>query len=143
MQYNNRTRTLGLAITILSVLQLAVFLNASVLQDISVERITVDELIAKVAHREPLLIIDVRSQYDYDESTTKIKGAVRIPLDKISESMGEIPRDREIVLYCACLNEGSSAHAARILISAGYSKVVALKDGWEAWVKSGGPVESK
>ena len=65
-----------------------------------VERITVDELKVMLAENKPVTIIDVRSPSTYDATDTKIKNAVRIPLDEIEARLKEIPRDREIVTYC-------------------------------------------
>jgi 3-mercaptopyruvate sulfurtransferase SseA len=65
-----------------------------------VERITVEELKEKLAKKAPVFIIDSRSQGSYDGSEIKIKGAVRIPADEIDARLKEIPRDREIVVYC-------------------------------------------
>src|SRR5690349_15051749 len=65
-----------------------------------VARITVDELKEKLAKNAPVFIIDSRSQGSYDSSEMKIKGAVRIPADEIEARLKEIPRDREIVVYC-------------------------------------------
>ena len=65
-----------------------------------IARITVDELKDKLAKNAPVFIIDSRSQGSYDGSEIKIKGAVRIPADEIESRLSEIPRDREIVVYC-------------------------------------------
>lgn len=65
-----------------------------------VPRITVDELKEKLAKNAPVFVIDSRSQSSYDGSEMKIKGAVRIPADEIEARLKEIPRDREIVVYC-------------------------------------------
>ena len=65
-----------------------------------VARITVDELKEKLAKNAPVFIIDSRSQGSYDGSEIKIIGAVRIPADEIESRLSEIPRDREIVVYC-------------------------------------------
>ncbi|HXG91918.1 MAG TPA: rhodanese-like domain-containing protein [Blastocatellia bacterium] len=68
--------------------------------DAEVERITVDELKAKITNKEPVVIIDSRSQGSYDSSDIKIKGAIRIPMDEVQARMKELPRDKEIVVYC-------------------------------------------
>jgi ABC-type oligopeptide transport system substrate-binding subunit len=65
-----------------------------------IARITVDELKEKLAKNAPVFIIDSRSQGSYDNSEIKIRGAVRIPADEIEARLKEIPRDREIVVYC-------------------------------------------
>lgn len=61
-----------------------------------VGRITVDELKALLADGKPVTVIDVRNDID-----KKIKGAVNVPLDQTEARLAEIPRDREIVTYCA------------------------------------------
>jgi predicted sulfurtransferase len=65
-----------------------------------VERVSVDELKAKIAKNEPVIIIDSRTQAAYDSSDSRIKGAIRIPLDEVEARLKEIPRDKEIVTYC-------------------------------------------
>ena len=65
-----------------------------------IERITVEELKAKIAKNEPVTIIDSRSQGSYDGSNQKIKGAIRIPANEIESRLKEIPRDKEVVIYC-------------------------------------------
>ncbi|MGA2332613.1 MAG: rhodanese-like domain-containing protein [Syntrophales bacterium] len=65
-----------------------------------VPRITVQELKAKIDRGEDLVIVDVRTGKDYEGSKIKIKGAVRIPIVQIEERYRELPRDKEIILYC-------------------------------------------
>ena len=69
-------------------------------EESEIPRITVDELKDKLAKHAPVFIIDSRSQGSYDGSEIKIKGALRIPADEIESRLNEIPRDREIVVYC-------------------------------------------
>ena len=61
-----------------------------------IERITLAEFKALLARREPVTIIDGRG-----DSDTKIKGALHIPLAEFESRLKEIPRDRQIVTYCA------------------------------------------
>jgi predicted sulfurtransferase len=65
-----------------------------------VKRITVKELKSLLDKNQPVTIIDVRMDYPYEESTTKIKGAIRIAPDEFESRLKEIPRDKEIVTYC-------------------------------------------
>jgi rhodanese-related sulfurtransferase len=48
-----------------------------------------------------LIIIDVRTNYDWDNSKTKIKGAVREEGMKFGSWMNKYPKDKTIVIYCA------------------------------------------
>jgi hypothetical protein len=65
-----------------------------------VPRITVQELKAKIDRGEALVVVDVRTGQDYADSRIKIKGAERIPIVQIEERYRELPKDKEIVLYC-------------------------------------------
>jgi rhodanese-related sulfurtransferase len=51
--------------------------------------------------KSDVIIIDVRSKYDWDESKVKIKGAVRENGLKFGSWMKKYPKDKTIVLYCA------------------------------------------
>jgi rhodanese-related sulfurtransferase len=48
-----------------------------------------------------VIIIDLRTKYDWDNSKVKIKGAVREEGIKFSSWMSKYPKDKKIVLYCA------------------------------------------
>jgi predicted sulfurtransferase len=48
-----------------------------------------------------VIIIDVRTNYDWDKSKVKIKGAVREEGMKFGSWMKKYPKDKTIVLYCA------------------------------------------
>lgn len=65
-----------------------------------VQRITVDELKAKLDRGEKVLVLDTRSPVQYSMSKVKIKGAVRIPYHEIDQRAAELPVDREIITYC-------------------------------------------
>jgi rhodanese-related sulfurtransferase len=111
-----------------------------------VELISAEELKAKMARNEPVTIIDVRATESYAESDTRIKGAIHVKLRRLKSRLAlpplnKVPRDREIVTYCACPSEESSLAAAQVLLDAGFKRVRALKGGWEEWRKINGQVE--
>jgi predicted sulfurtransferase len=66
-----------------------------------VDRITVDQLKAKLFAKEPVVLIDTRNETSIVASGHKIKGALQIEAGAIEQHLKEIPRDREIVTYCA------------------------------------------
>ncbi|MGI9104687.1 MAG: rhodanese-like domain-containing protein [Pyrinomonadaceae bacterium] len=59
-------------------------------------RISLVDFKALLASNQPVLILDVRS-----DDNQKIKGARHIPLAELEARLNELPRDREIVTYCA------------------------------------------
>ncbi|MGL4992533.1 MAG: rhodanese-like domain-containing protein [Bacteroidales bacterium] len=53
------------------------------------------------------MIVDVRTREEYSDGG--LKGAVNIPLDKLDSRLGELPKDRAIILYCASGIRSSAA----------------------------------
>jgi rhodanese-related sulfurtransferase len=114
----------------------------------AVERITVEELKAKFARNEPVTVIDVRASQQFADSDQKIKGALRFKVRRLRSRikfapLKDLPRNSEIVTYCACSGDESAVSAARILIDNGFTRVRALKGGWNEWLKAGGPTEGR
>ena len=106
-----------------------------------------EELKAKLAANEPVLVIDVRSSDKYADSKQKIKGAIHVKVRRLNHRMSFAPlkdaRDREVVTYCSCPADEAAIAAARILLEKGYKRVRVLKGGWTQWVKISGQIESK
>ena len=59
-------------------------------------RVTVEEFKQLVA-RNAVVVLDVRNE----QVERKIKGALHMPYNDIERRAGELPRDRDIVTYCA------------------------------------------
>lgn len=70
------------------------------LRDHRTARITVDELSSRIAAGELFSIIDLRHAMDFDADPDMIPGAIHLPVEQLARRVGEIPRDREIILYC-------------------------------------------
>ena len=51
--------------------------------------------------KSDVIIIDVRTNYDWDNSKAKIPGAVREEGMKFASWMNKYPKDKTLVLYCA------------------------------------------
>jgi rhodanese-related sulfurtransferase len=114
----------------------------------ALETITAEELKAKLAGNQPVTIIDVRSPQGYAASTTTIKGAIHFKGRKIQSRLKyaplkDLPKDREIVTYCACPNDESSISAAQVLQASGFKRVRVLLGGWNEWLRAKGPVEPR
>jgi len=67
----------------------------------SEDRITVKQLKEKLDRREPLLILDARSGNAYLGSQVQLPGALHLPADRLESTLDKLPRDKEIVVYCA------------------------------------------
>ncbi len=104
-------------------------------------RIDVDELYGLMdAGHEPM-IVDVRTPIARAMQPHRIPGAVHVTLQAFDEHVLDLPRDREIILYCTCPNEASAAQIAKMLLDSGFKRVRPLKGGLDAWIAAGHPVE--
>lgn len=50
---------------------------------------------------DAVIIIDVRTGGDWEDSDIKIKGAIRENPKKLESWIGKYPKDKTLVLYCA------------------------------------------
>lgn len=114
----------------------------------NVAMISADELKAKLAGNQPVMIIDVRSSETYASASQTIKGAIHFKTRKLKSRLAfpplkDLPKDREIVTYCSCPKDESSIAAAQILQAGGFKRVRVLQGGWVEWLKANGPVEPR
>jgi membrane protein DedA with SNARE-associated domain/rhodanese-related sulfurtransferase len=105
-------------------------------------RITVGELYRMLDTGVAPLIVDVRSQTALSLEPRRIPGALHVPVQDMERHIRELPRDREIVLYCTCPNEASAAKVARMLMGYGFRRVRPLYGGLDAWIAAGYAVET-
>jgi membrane protein DedA with SNARE-associated domain/rhodanese-related sulfurtransferase len=95
-------------------------------------RITPEELRDRMQAGEDLYIVDLRRP---EENESSVPGAIRISAEELRSNSRRVPRDREIILFCSCPDETSSARMAILLRSKGVTRVRPLRGGSEAWEK--------
>jgi membrane protein DedA with SNARE-associated domain len=117
------------------------FKRHRLLSELRMERITVDELHQKQEARENPMILDLRSHDELEQDPSLIRGALHMTLDEVQRRWEEIPRDRDIILYCSCPNEVTSARAALLLHRNGIPRVRPLLGGIDAWRERDYPME--
>jgi len=70
------------------------------LRRIRIARITPEELKAKLDDGEAVMVVDVRDRIDFDAEPSIIPGALHLSIEELDARHHEIPRERDIVLYC-------------------------------------------
>jgi rhodanese-related sulfurtransferase len=110
------------------------------LRKLKIARITPEELKEKMDAGEDILVVDLRHALDFDANPATIPGALHIDAAELEEAAGVIPRDREIVLFCACPNEVTAARLALLLRSKGITQIRPLAEGYEGWRSRGFPL---
>ncbi len=66
----------------------------------NIKRISVKEAKASLDAQEPILFVDSRNGQAWAESKSKIPGAIRVPADRVSEYVSQIPKGRRVIAYC-------------------------------------------
>jgi hypothetical protein len=100
--------TAGLAMEIVVVAALAVYAIYRIVQYQKhkmyrvVPRVQVQQLAERLLSENPsrVLIVDVRSHGYYDSGAARIKGSIRIEPNNLEEEIKNLPRDKDIYLYC-------------------------------------------
>ena len=70
------------------------------IRNLRIARITPAELKRKLDAGEDVVVVDLRSSIEFDAEEAKLPGALHMDPKEIELRHQEIPRDREIVLYC-------------------------------------------
>jgi membrane protein DedA with SNARE-associated domain/rhodanese-related sulfurtransferase len=117
------------------------FQRYRLLRELRMARITVDELHQKVEAGENPMILDLRSNTALEEDPALIRGALHMSMGEVDGRLQEIPHDRDIILYCSCPNEVSSARVALLLQRKGFLRVRPLLGGIDAWRERKYPTE--
>jgi NADPH-dependent 2,4-dienoyl-CoA reductase/sulfur reductase-like enzyme/rhodanese-related sulfurtransferase len=79
-------------------------------------QLDLEAVLAAQGEQQPLLV-DVRTPQEFCQD--HIPGATNIPVDELRQRLNELPRDRQIAIYCQVGQRGYVA--TRILLQAGFS----------------------
>jgi membrane protein DedA with SNARE-associated domain/rhodanese-related sulfurtransferase len=110
------------------------------LRRLKIARITPEELKGKIDSGEDVVIVDLRHALDFEAQPETIPGALHMDAAELEEAHEVIPRDREIVLFCACPNEVTAARLALLLRRKGITRIRPLAGGYEGWRSRGFPL---
>jgi hydroxyacylglutathione hydrolase len=83
------------------------------------------------------VVVDVREPAEYDGG--HLPGAASIPQCQLADRLGEVPRDREVLVVCA--GGVRSLRSAQFLKQAGFERVTSMRGGTSRWIAAGLPVE--
>jgi membrane protein DedA with SNARE-associated domain/rhodanese-related sulfurtransferase len=100
--------------------------------DYRIPRVTVRQLVDKLAAGEAPIIVDLRALGARQEELG-IPGAMALALDDLVAKRHELSLERDVILYCACPRDASSVEGARRLRKLGFTRVWPLAGGLGAW----------
>jgi len=102
---------------------------------VSTERISAPLAAERLASHEPLAI-DVRTPREREQKS--IPESVNVPLNRLVERLGELPKDRPLLVYCA--GGYRSSIAASLLQRHSFQQVSEVAGGIAAWEAARLPV---
>jgi len=111
---------------------------APVAAGVSPPLISQQALLERQAKGDPLLfLLDVRTPEEF--ASGHVPGAINVPYDQIASRLAQIPKDKDVVLYCR--SGRRTGLAAEVLQANGYTKLGHLQGDMQAWLQDGRPVE--
>ena len=88
----------------------------------------------------PPFIVDLRHPLDYLPDPRVLPHTVRVSPSDLTAHQSMLPRDRDVILYCTCPSEETSAKVALQLHKFGINRVRPLRGGFEGWRDAGYPL---
>lgn len=94
--------------------------------------ISVIELQQKINNHDDFILIDVRESFEREHFNI---GGIHIPMQTIFERVNEIPKDKNVILYC---QKGirSMIVIQRLSEKFNYQNLINLQGGMDAWLKT-------
>ena len=89
-----------------------------------------------VASQKDLQLIDVRTPAENKEA--RLAGSKLIPLNELPSRLGELSKDKPLIVYCRSGNR--SGQALKLLFKNGFKQAQHLEGGIIAWQAAGLPV---
>ena len=109
----------------------------SVAGDPAPATVTADQVHERQQQKDAsLYVLDVRAPEEY--AAGHVPGAVNIPHDQVADRLAEIPKDKDVVLYCR--SGRRSALAGEVLVGNGYQRLQLMQGDMPGWVAKGWPV---
>jgi membrane protein DedA with SNARE-associated domain/rhodanese-related sulfurtransferase len=113
-----------------------------VLKKLVASRLEPEDLKRQLDAGEPVCIIDLRHPLELLPEPFTLPGARHYSPDSLAERHNEIPRDRDVVLYCTCPSEATAAKTAMTLHRLGIDRVRPLRGGYDEWKRLGFPLDA-
>ncbi len=104
-----------------------------------IKEIDASALETRIAEGDDFLLLDIRSAGELAQGV--LPNAVHIPMHLIPLRISELPKDKDVILYCH--SGARSYHACAYLAQQGYSNAVNLRGGILAWARSGYRLETR
>jgi membrane protein DedA with SNARE-associated domain/rhodanese-related sulfurtransferase len=113
-----------------------------VLKKLVASRLEPEELKRQLDAGEQVYIVDLRHPLELLPEPFTLPGALHFSPETLAARHHEIPRDRDIVLFCTCPSEATAAKTAMTLHKLGIERVRPLRGGYDEWKRLGFPLDA-
>jgi membrane protein DedA with SNARE-associated domain/rhodanese-related sulfurtransferase len=131
-----------LVVGILGFLGMRLVRRRVVLANLADQRLEPEDLKRQLDAGEEVYIVDLRHPLELVPDPYTLPGAHLFTPQALAERNQEIPRDRDIVLYCTCPSESTAARTAQTLHDLGIERVRPLRGGYDEWKRLGFPLDA-
>jgi len=104
--------------------------------------LSIEDLNERLQRSDELLLLDVRSDADYQGELGHIAGSLNIPLEALEPRLPELTRYQEKTVALICTTDRRSKKAAQLLTRQGFAGVHVVVGGMTQWNKDGLPTQS-
>jgi rhodanese-related sulfurtransferase len=104
-----------------------------------IKEIDAADLESRMAKDGDFLLLDIRSAGELAQGV--LPDAEHIPMHLIPVRMSELPKDKDVILYCH--SGARSYHACAYLAQQGFDNAVNLRGGILGWARSGYRLETR
>ena len=140
MQFG-KTAGILLTVSLFGYVLLKYIHRQTLLRELRVARISPTELKQLMDDGHQMLVVDLRGIEDHLADPYTIPGALRISVEEFEHRHDDIPRDRDVILFCACPNEATAARMALMLKRKGILRVRPLAGGIDRWRELAYPLQ--
>jgi membrane protein DedA with SNARE-associated domain len=71
------------------------------IRELRVDRVTPEQLLKMIKSGEDVAVVDLRRSLEVEIDNVKLPGAIWIDLDELEQRQEEIPREKDVILYCS------------------------------------------
>ncbi|MEJ2620477.1 MAG: rhodanese-like domain-containing protein [Candidatus Thiodiazotropha sp.] len=104
-----------------------------------IKEIDAADLDARMAKDSDFVLLDIRSAGELAQGM--LPDAEHVPMHLIPVRMSELPKDKELIIYCH--SGARSYHACSYLAQQGFNNAVNLRGGILGWARSGYRLEPR
>ncbi len=113
-----------------------------ILKELAAARLEPEELKRQLDEGDKVFIVDLRHPLELLPDPFTLPGALHFSPESLAARHIEIPRDRDVVLFCTCPSEATAAKTAMALHKLGIERVRPLRGGYDEWKRLGFPLEA-